>query len=606
MHIYVNNKLAALKKGTSFEFVSENRMFSGSDGYTLTITFPLRGCPQNIAIFGHINRADVEAQKVIFDCEIRDKGFYKFGSITITEISETEVKTQFLEGRSEQNFDKTFDKVYINELDLGAPPTTSTSQISPSNAWYPERTGCKCVALPWVNDYSGNIQNLADYVVDDATQNKGHFAWNTNECRGLSWQPYLLYITRRICEAVGYTPDFSRWEEVEEYKYLLICNTLPFAWYMPDFANAMPHWTVEEYFEKLELFLGGEFDFDHRAKRISFAFTHSILADKKPVCLEDVIEEHATEVKVDEDRCDYMEAKNLVYKDCDHEMWKFYSCDWFIKGWQNRVVRYNSMRELLEANKGYATWDGQHHRDNRIDKLLYAADCDAYFVIRTISRQQVVEFRNGGVRVYYKYKCRLQPVNLFGGRIVSDDEEADQTEIEFVPAWIDDTEDKYGRLLFLSFSGYDEDNDTTSEEDDKHPFMQTWSASSLAAGEKEKKSEYYDRIFVGWYDGSNHFIGNRLPYPNVEDIAIADDWSNFAYVHFSMRINDRKIRRGRVFHTIDPKKKTTFKFLADNIPDVRSVFLIRGKRYVCEKITATFTENGMSQLLKGVFYPITD
>lgn len=606
MHIYVNNKLAALKKGTSFEFVSENRMFSGSDGYTLTITFPLSGCPQNIAIFGHINRADVEAQKVIFDCEIRDKGFYKFGSITITEISEAEVKTQFLEGRSEQNFDKTFDKVYINELDLGTPPTTSTSQISPSNAWYPERTGCKCVALPWVNDYSGNIQNLADYVVDDASQNKGHFAWNAEKCTGLSWQPYLLYITRRICEAVGYTPDFSRWEEVEEYKYLLICNTLPFAWYMPDFANALPHWTVEEYFEKLELFLGGEFDFDHRGKRISFAFTQATLAAKKPVCLESVIEEHSTEVKVDEDSCDYMEAKNLVYKDCDHEMWKFYSCDWFIKGWQNRVVRYNSMRELLAANKGYATWDGQHHRDNRIDKLLYAADCDAYFVIRTISRQQVVEFRNGSVRVYYKYKCRLQPVNLFGGRIVSDDEEADQTEIEFVPAWIDDTEEKYGRLLFLSFSGYDEDNDTTSEDDDKHPFMQTWSASSLAAGEKEKKAEYYDRIFVGWYDGSNHFIGHRLPYPNVEDIAIADDWSNFAYVHFSMRINDRKVRRGKVFHTIDPKKKTTFKFLADNIPDVRSVFLIRGKRYICEKITATFTENGMSQLLKIVCYPIVD
>ena len=118
MQIYVDNKLAALKKGTSFEYVAENRLFSGSDGYTLTITFPLNDCPQNIAIFGHINRADVATQKVIFDCEIRDKGFYKFGSITITEISESEVKTQFLEGRSEQNFDDTFDDIYINKLDL--------------------------------------------------------------------------------------------------------------------------------------------------------------------------------------------------------------------------------------------------------------------------------------------------------------------------------------------------------------------------------------------------------------------------------------------------------------------------------------------------------
>lgn len=605
MQIYVNNKLAALKKGTSFEYVSENRLFSGSDGYTLTITFPLRGCPENIAIFGHINRADVAAKKVIFDCEIRDRGFYKFGSITITEISETEVKTQFLEGRSEQNFDKTFDKVYINELDLGAPSITYKSGISPANAWYPEYSGCKYVALPWVNDYSGNIQNKAEHIVDDAVQKKSHYEWS-EDTTGLSWQPYLLYITKKICEAVGYAADFSKWEEVEEYRYLLICNTLPHAWYMPAFANALPHWTVEEYFEKLELFLGGEFDFDHRGKRITFAFTQATLAAKRPVCLEDVVEEHSTEVKVDDDRCEYLESKNLVYKDCDHEMWKFYSCDWFIKGWQNRVVRYNSMRELLDANRSYRTWNGQHHRGGQIDKLLYAADCDAYFVIRPISRQQVVEWRGNIIYVYYRYKCRLQPVNLFGGRIVSEDEDAEQVEIEFVPAWIDDTEEKYGRVLFLSFSGYDEDTNTTSEDDNDHPFQKTHTVSSLEAGEKEKKSEYYDRIYIGWYDGSNYYQGSHLPYPNVENIVIADDWSNFGYAHFSLRINDRQIRRGQIIHNIEPKMKTTFKFIADNIPDVRSVFLIRGKRYVCEKITATFTENGMSQLLKGVFYPITD
>ena len=30
MEIYVDNKLAVLKKGTSFDFVSENRYFSGA------------------------------------------------------------------------------------------------------------------------------------------------------------------------------------------------------------------------------------------------------------------------------------------------------------------------------------------------------------------------------------------------------------------------------------------------------------------------------------------------------------------------------------------------------------------------------------------------
>ena len=41
MKIFVEGKEAFLKKGTSFEFIAENRLFSGSDEYTLSITFPL-------------------------------------------------------------------------------------------------------------------------------------------------------------------------------------------------------------------------------------------------------------------------------------------------------------------------------------------------------------------------------------------------------------------------------------------------------------------------------------------------------------------------------------------------------------------------------------
>lgn len=85
-----------------------------------------------------------------------------------------------------------------------------------------------------------------------------------------------------------------------------------------------------------------------------------------------------------------------------------------------------------------------------------------------------------------------------------------------------------------------------------------------------------------------------------------EDWSNFQYLHFNMRLNNRQLNSRRIVRHIDTGKKTNFKFLADSIPNVRSVFIIHGKKYVCEKITATFTEQGMSQLLKGVFYPITE
>ena len=615
MHIYVNNRLAALKKGTSFEYVSENRLFSGSDGYTLSIIFPLRGCPENLAIFGHINRADVAAQRVIFDCEIRDKAFCKFGSITITEINDTEVKTQFLEGRSEQNFDVTFDDVYINELDLGS--ATDTNDSRPEYAWDPFINKMKCVALPWVNDYSGNIQNLADFHPEERNSDgslkaRSYYSWNA-DCSGRSWQPYLLYITRRICEAVGYAADFSKWEEKEEYRYLLICNTLPYAWDTGGFARALPHWTVAEYFEKLELLLGGEFTINHRGKTIDFAFTEATLLAIRPVRLDNIIDEHTVEVTVEEDKCEYREAKNLVYKEGDHEMWKFYSCDWFIKAWKAGAVRYKSMRELLEANRWLASWNGSTQRGSNRDKLLYAEDVDAYFIVRSLSKT-LVEKRGGFMPNRYEYKMELRPVNLFGGRIVSDDEDADEIEIEFVPAWVDETEDKYGRCLFLSFSGYDE-NDSTGTSWSRDPYQrkeeidntlyQPHAFQSLAAGERNKKAEYYDRIYIGWWDGAQSPKG-KLPHPYVEDIEIAEDWSNFNNIHFSLRINHTTLNRRRTAHAINSRQKSTFKFLSDTIPNPRAVFFIRGKKYLCEKLTATFTEHGMSQLIKGVFYQIVE
>lgn len=237
MEIIINNQQAILEQGTSFDFIAENRLFTGSDSYTLTISFPLRGCAQNIAIFGHIHRAEVAKNKVVFDCEIRDRDFYRSGIITITEITDIEVKTQFLEGRSEQNFDETFDEIYLNELDLGYPENTSGRRGTCMDAMrpYPDNF---YVALPWVNNTSGNIQNE---MVWDAEDREFQWAFEDNfqlQSVKLSFQPYLLHILYQICRALGYEGDFSAIEN-SNFKFLLICNTLPAPWDAHNFALAL-------------------------------------------------------------------------------------------------------------------------------------------------------------------------------------------------------------------------------------------------------------------------------------------------------------------------------------------------------------------------------
>ena len=61
MVLTINGKQTALKKGSSIEYVSENRIFTDADDYSMEIEPPLADCPQNLDIFGMITRKDVDA-----------------------------------------------------------------------------------------------------------------------------------------------------------------------------------------------------------------------------------------------------------------------------------------------------------------------------------------------------------------------------------------------------------------------------------------------------------------------------------------------------------------------------------------------------------------
>jgi hypothetical protein len=594
MQVIINNKVAAVKSGSSFEYVSENRLFGGGDDYTFAITLPLAGCAVNQAIFGHINRADVVAKRIRFDCEIRCRNLVRLGTATITEITESEVKIQFLAGRSEQNFDDTWDKVYINELDLGSPSTVAPSLIDPSEAWNPVARSNESVALPWYNSDSETniINNCAEFV-------DGKYEWSEGTER-LSWQPYLLFLTKRICDAIGYKCDLSEWEAKEEYKYLLVCNCLPSAWGITNYASALPHWTVDEYFENLELFLFGEFDIDHREKKIKFSFTSNLMESKAVTYLDKIVDEFSISIKENDSNCDYIEAQNLFYKSCDLNMYKYYMCDDFLSSWKGKYVEYDTLDELLSSNKKLRTYRGDiEWMFSNYTAILYARDVDCHFIIKADDR---TEIEDESINKEYQYRCVVQPINLLGGRIVDNSDDAQQKEIEFIPVAVDFSEDKYGYVMFLNPSGYDEESKKITLAE----FRQTWIQSNIEAyTEDDDKNEYYSEIFIGWWDGSVD-TGGLLPHPYVENIVISNSWDSWKWLHFNLRLNDKKSSRGKIIHNIDVSKKSTFKFLADSIPDVRSVFLIRGRRYICEKITATISEDGLSQLMKGEFWPLKD
>lgn len=634
MEIVINGKYAALKDGESFDYIAENRLFSDADAYTLTISFPLRGCIENQRIFGDINRADVNAGKVIFNAVIRSGDFTKKGIITVTEISADVIKCQFLEGRSEQNFDTSLDNIYINQLDLGNWPTAFPPL--PNMAWRPAATEVYkpswytgqffAVALPWVNNNSGNIQNCAVYNADE-----GSYSWSKS-VKALSWQPYLLFIAEAIARAAGFTYNFVQWENSEAINKLICCNTLPAAWDYNNFAEALPHWTVKEFFQKLEPILQGEFDFDLTAKSISFNISDKISENLNPVVINDVVNDHQSEITADpkDYKNEYSEIKKYAYKAEDNNVWKFYSCKWFIDSWTGSIRRFATLQELLDLAVTAKGGAGYPHRGSLNNDLLYAEDVDAYYIFKAVSKT-TASLAQGAAQVEH-YQYRLVPINNFGGASIqqninnSKEDEITTGDLEVIPATLDETDTKHGTALFLSpaefqssdidtsFSAVDNIKGKSIDEIIKERFTdelrQPAPVQIISEGARDSKAvETYDRIYLAWWDGVGYKRG-LLPFPYVDNLIISPDMTEYVQKPFSLRLNDKRRRNDRLhIPRINQAEKRKFSFLiqkGDNVPNPRAIYIICGKKYVCEKLTVKFSSRGLSQLIKGEFYSIIE
>lgn len=587
MEIFVNGRRAALKRGSSFEYIEENRLFTDADSYTLSITFPLAGCPENIAIFGRLNRSDVLKSTVTFDCELRWRAFCRIGTLTIVEIDECELKGQFLEGRSAQNFNSSFDDIYINELDLGQWP--SDVPDTPEDALSNLDAGAECVAFPWVNEQTGSVQN-------NMVWSSGAYAWAGTErtTPALSWQPYLIVIAERVCEEINYSHDFTPWEESMK-RFLLVCNTLPSAWGMKGFAKALPHWSVTEFFEELEKILDGEFDIDHRMEKVTFRFTETVLQNKAPVRLESVIDKCQVTVSTDSPTA-YRGHENRRYAEAAHSMAPYYSCDWYIKANGGSATHFTTVAAMLAATAAYAT-PGSSRETRYHNRLLFAEDAGRYYALRVIGQVQGSWSESRGEYVMNNVYC-LQLVNPFGAYIAGEDDE-EGTELHIVPVCIDYTDADNGFCMFLDPGTLSEDDAVSGSSIRQTGLTQGSPCAAIEAGEKEGGSEYYDKIYVAYWEGQLPDNGS-CPFPCIDNHFIDKDWTDLNFGHTLKLLGGSQL----CMYDIDPYKKFTFEFLADEIPDVRALFYIEGKRYLAEKITVTFTEEGMSKKMKGDFFMV--
>ena len=594
MVILINHQPAVLKKGTSFDFIAENYMFTGADSYSLSITFPIQGCAQNIAIFGYLYRKDFDISETVLDCEIHEKGFHKYGAVSIVEIDEIEVKVQFLEGRSKMNFYSSFDDVYINEI---AMPSV---QIVPGNKtpmdlmhnYDEQNTGTYYgyVVLPWVNNTSGNIQNKIRYVSGGAIA----FEWEDANTAVVGF-PFLLEVLEQVFSGVGYSYDFDAIIN-SQWKDCIICNALPVPWDIPEMNMALPHWTVTEFIEHIEKLLDGYIDVDEVKKKVTFRFRSEILDGQGIVELANVVDSIAVEVNEEEEsENSYIEQRGLAYQDGGHHMMKYYDCPWTVE--QIGIIEWNTYGDMCDALAPFTEHKvTDKYSNDYYKKIHYCRDLDTYFALKF---QKLISRVEQGVTQYYE-DLYVLPINMFRAYVPDGGNADDSDTVSIVPVCLDWTDDNNGNMAFLECGSYGEGDGT----DDNY---ETSVINTIVAGEKEKKSEYFNMMYVAFWDGIySRFLG-AMPHPVVDVVDVVSTFPTIINGYNMRLVRDGNTSRESVRNRLDQTKKYTFKFLADDIPNVTEIFLIQGKKYLAEKITATFSaETGMSQLLKMDAYRIED
>lgn len=616
MIILINNIPVRTKYGATIELKFGNPLFGQDEGaYSLNITCPKK---YNEEIFGILPCVgDIPAQKD-FDAEVIVMDRHLFGKAVITEVSSHEIAFQLLLGRKASYAVEDLEKIYINELEIGRYPDLTTDEITPTEAWGMDNTHHlyrQCVAFPWVNTESGNIQNRV-------TKMGNEWKWH-EDTRYLSWQPFIVPVVEAVLRAIGYDTDLDNLK-ASRFASVIICNTLPAAWDIKDFSKMLPHWSVMEFIEHFENFTGGLFDFDHTHKKVKFNFISGMEDNAGEIPVSDIEDDYKTSYIDDASECKYVGEVKYLFSNGNHQMSEYYSCQWFIDQfakyatlYHNPIGLFDDLKELLiqkQSNVLNIPRSPAGRFDNlpAIHQLYKTVHPEAYWCLKSCNKTCIGK-HNGGV-YENDYEISLRPVQLNAFPSESNErEDSNNVTLEIIPVCIDETDTENGLCMFLSPGTLDNESGSGAfdirdfdYESYRERMKEEWETSlpqplmaRMLQQNKENSQEFYSNIFVGVAPTSGEWLRKDVTpiRPIINEYELTE-WGDYI---ISTQLQPNYTHRAK--RAIYPNYKYTFKWCSRTVPDIMSSFFIRGHEYVCSSLSITDSQKE-DIMLKGDFYRV--
>lgn len=614
---------------SSIKVTYANQYVTDDGEYTYDITFPMN-ILVNRVIFKNVSRLEVKKNIAKYDdCKLYcNSQLIMSGVGTILSVNEKEIKLQIVGGKSRIKFNDRMTKHYIDEIPFGtADKPGYTVDKGWSQGWKglqkikdiyrldDDKSKFLGVEGKWcfvpVRDETNDM--IANFVGVDKT--KVFIGYNAPFIVNPAVQPNLMYIFRKVVEYEGYTLKRNDFD-CKPWNLLYIAS----AYKTRELRRALPHWSSYTFIEEFRKLFNATIVFDDIQKNCS-VIKKSELTSADSVAIEP-LDEYTTDYDEDgsfstsstanleynlgdsANRDNYEVISKKVFENFKivhstgtwdpQNQFKGTTQSWSEKQKRQTIIECNGSYYIYVENKdGSKTWQ----LAGVWSPLIRDSSSDDYVDINISPAAQVVEDINFKTAIigednYYEKRCLLS---------IPNDKEPDSKECD-----VDD--DGYS---YTSVQDAIDDESTLDKSEDDQECMNIF---FIIPGEVQDDNKFsWVRAKSRWpkfktdyrinkeYCGSTEggFGGNgggtfkeKYPYSLSICTKSTNDVVTLGCLH------DNGLR-------LDNKNCMETKFKSDDIPDPSKIYIIRNKKYVCEKIEMEVKDDAIEPVYTGYFYMLS-
>ena len=648
LQLTIQGKPAVLKSGTTIKLTRENPFFAGSGDYTLDVTLPLAGCPENLRIFGALHRDETSLLPYIgrrYEFRLLTDGLSTEGTAVVQSADAEELKLQLLGERSALN-NALPDDVYIDELDLGffqqgRLPDPGAHHIDyidldPEN---PTRRGMAqfynfmateqgLLAQEWREQFmygtyghtdgpcfplfSPTSDAIVNYEFDRPTYNEDMIP--THHWVPMAPQPWLMVVVEKILAALGYTFEAESDESHGWAWQVFLANSRATV----RLAETLPHWTVREFLSEVENFLSAVFlvGGHHVTMRFRSDFYTDVSAR---VSIERTTDEHTAEVE-DDKKAENTQGGNVDY-DWETEDKQMRLPD---EVWEQAIIQdYDTIAQLRAAAEALDTDVKSQSRyifRLRNSSIAYAhlldasdTDPDTRWKLVRVDYMPPLIRKSDTREIDLKLRIlpallTMNPLDTIHGFTIPGGEGTFRRTLPFPVLTTSDivlTSASYYSVNAAINPSEEQTEAETRRGEDRNQEKPTIMPVAVWLNEGGAHKTTYTYTDGG---GTAHTVNVptsvKAYTPEktgvIEDLRIENDPE-------VLRLTNKENGVGRELAAtpqIEFRSQRRFQFTDRQPGDVTKIHLIHGRPYACQKIELTIDEHGLQPLKTGYFYEI--